>query len=137
MEQTINLAWKEGMHFTTQINGHELHLDADTNNGGTDQGPRPKPLLLAALAGCTAMDVISILAKMKVVPEDFDIKVNANIGEEHPMQYTSMHLVYMFKGKDLPLDKLTKAIELSQEKYCGVSAMYKKFLKLTYEIQVR
>lgn len=136
MEQTLNLTWKEGMHFTTQINGHELHLDADTNNGGTDQGPRPKPLLLAALAGCTAMDVISILAKMKVVPEDFDIKVNANLGEEHPMQYTSMHLVYIFKGKDLPLNKLTKAIELSQEKYCGVSAMYKKFLNLTYEIQV-
>jgi len=136
MEQTINLTWKEGMHFTTQINGHELHLDTDNKSGGTDQGPRPKPLLLAALAGCTAMDVISILAKMKVVPEDFDIKVNANLGEEHPMQYTSMHLVYIFKGKDLPMDKITKAIELSQEKYCGVSAMFKKFLKLTYEIQL-
>lgn len=136
MEHNIDLNWHEGMHFSTEINGHTIHLDADESNGGNNDGPRPKPLMLAALAGCTGMDVINILERMKVKPESFHVKLSGSLSEEHPKQYTSMHIIYEFKGADLPMDKLEKAVNLSQEKYCGVSAMYRKFLNLTHEIKI-
>ncbi len=104
--------------------------------GGKDLGPRPKPLILVALAGCTGMDVIAILKKMKVNPDYFNVDVKGEVTEEHPKQFSSMHIVYEFRGKDLPLDKLQKAIDLSQEKYCGVSAMLKKAMPITSEIRI-
>jgi len=80
--------------------------------------------------------VISILKKMKIVPDEFNVRVDGNVTEEHPKQYESMHIIYEFKGDNLPEDKLIKAIELSQEKYCGVSALYKKAIKVTFEIKM-
>jgi putative redox protein len=92
--------------------------------------------MMVALAGCTAMDVISILNKMRLDVEKFNVKVEGDLTEEHPKHFTAMHIIYEFKGKDLPMDKLEKAIRLSQDNYCGVSASYKKALKLTYEISI-
>ncbi len=82
------------------------------------------------------MDVISILTKMRVEVEDFKVRVEGDLTEEHPRQFYKMHVVYEFKGKSLPMDKLRKAVELSSEKYCGVTAVYKKVLELTSEIKV-
>jgi len=104
--------------------------------GGTDKGPRPKALLLVSLAGCTAMDVISILGKMRVQPEAFRIETDGELTEEHPKYYHKLHLRYVFKGKDLPVDKLEKAVSLSQERYCGVSAMLSKAATITHEIVI-
>jgi putative redox protein len=129
------LKWQENMEFVTELDGHKLTLDAGTESGGNDKGLRPKKLLLTALAGCTAMDVISILAKMKIVPEGFNVVVEGKLTEEHPKYYENMHIKYQFKGDNLPEEKLIKAIELSQEKYCGVSAFYKKAIQITYEIE--
>jgi len=82
------------------------------------------------------MDVVSILKKMRVDLDDFNVKVSADLTKEHPMVYSTMHMIYEFKGKNLDPEKINKAINLSQERYCGVSAMYKEFLKLTHEIKI-
>ena len=124
------------MAFETEVNGHKLVLDATPEVGGEDRGPRPKPLVMVALAGCTGMDVVSILKKMRVEIEGLEIKVEGNISEEHPRTFTELKLIYEFKGKDLPMDKLKKAVEMSDEKYCGVSAFYKKAVPLSYEIRL-
>jgi putative redox protein len=136
MKHESKLRWTGEMAFETEIDGHKLILDASVEAGGHNSGMRPKKLMLTALAGCTGMDVISILKKMKIVPNEFNVRVDGNVTEEHPKQYDSMHIIYEFKGDNLPEDKLIRAIELSQEKYCGVSALYKKAIKVTYEIKM-
>ncbi len=136
IKQEINLKWNDKMSFTTEINGHEITIDADESVGGENKGVRPKPLMLLALAGCTSMDVISILRKMRVEPEFFNVKVKADMTEEHPKHYNKFHLIYQFKGKDLPMDKLEKAVSLSQERYCGVSYLYAKAADVSYEIEM-
>lgn len=130
------LSWKGDMEFETELNGHKITVDASEEAGGHDKGPRPKILMLTALAGCTGMDVISILKKMKIEPEGFNVYVDGTVTEEHPKFYEKMTIIYEFKGENLPEDKLRKAIELSQDKYCGVSALYKKAIELTYELRI-
>lgn len=136
MKDSIKVNWGGGMSFETEIDGIQLTVDAKEEFGGEGKGPRPKPLLMFALAGCTGMDVVSLLKKMRVDFEDFDIKIEAEITEEHPKHYTKMHVIYEIKGKDLPMDKIKKAVEMSQETYCGVSATFKKAMELTYEIKI-
>lgn len=136
MKTSVNLQWTGNMSWETELFGHKLILDAGKENGGDDTGPRPKVLMLTALAGCTGMDVVSILKKMRVEIEDLQIIVEGDMTEEHPKYYERMHVIYQFKGKDLPLEKLEKAVGLSEEKYCGVSALYKKAIPVTTEIRV-
>jgi len=133
---STDIKWNSQMSFKASVQGHELMLDLGEDAGGQDLGPRPKPLLLASLGGCTAMDVISILKKMRVEPDYFNVNVTGEVTEEHPKHFTKIHLVYEFKGKDLPMDKLQKAIELSQERYCGISHTLKKAVELTSEIRI-
>ncbi len=92
--------------------------------------------MLTALAGCTGMDVVSILKKMRVEFDDFNVIVEGDLTEEHPKQFSKMHVIYAFKGKNLPLEKIQKAIDLSEERYCGVSATYRKAFEITSEIQI-
>ncbi|MFC2114304.1 OsmC family protein [Bacteroidota bacterium] len=132
----ISMKWNEEMSFSTDIDGHKLIVDASPEVGGQDKGMRPKPLMLAALAGCTGMDVVSIMRKMKVEFSSFQIHVDANMTDQHPKVYDTFHIIYEVKGKDLSLAKIEKAVLLSQENYCGVSAMYKHFAGLTYEIRL-
>lgn len=136
MKQSIDTKWNGKMSFTTEINGHKVNIDASPEVGGENTASRPKELMMLALSGCTGMDVVSILAKMRVELDDFHVQVEADLTEEHPKHYTHMHIKYCFKGKDLPMDKLEKAIDLSQERYCGVSFMYKKIMTLTHEIVI-
>jgi putative redox protein len=136
MKDSVSIQHRENMSFTVSINGHELIIDASSASGGANQGPRPKSLMLAALAGCTGMDVVSILKKMRVEFEDFRVKVEGNITEEHPMHFDHMHIIYSIKGKDIPEDKVNKAISLSQERYCGVSYNYRQAMKITHELLI-
>ena len=133
---SIDVAWNKKMSFKTSLNGHEIIIDAEKKVGGEDKGPPPKPLMLLSLGGCTAMDVISILKKMRVKVEDFHVKVEGELTEEHPKHYYKMHVIYEFKGKDLPMDKIEKAVKLSEYRYCGVSATYRKAMELTSEIKI-
>jgi putative redox protein len=121
------------MAFEAEVNDHTIVMDADEMNGGSNLGPRPKALTLVSLAGCTGMDVISILKKMKVEPEEFSISVEGELTEDHPKYYEKITVTYHFKGTDLPADKIQKAIHLSQEKYCGVSAMLRTGTQVVHE----
>ena len=136
MKHNVNTSWVGKMKFDSEVSGHHIILDAAEEVGGENAGPRPKELMLSALEGCTGMDVVSILKKMKVELDAFDIKIEADLTEEHPKVYSKMHIIYQFKGKDLDMEKLQKAIRLSQENYCGVSAMYRKAMEVSYEIIV-
>lgn len=136
MKNIVNTKWTGNMQFDSLVSGHHIIIDALPIVGGEDSGPRPKELMLTALAGCTAMDVVSILKKMKITPATFEVKIEANLTEEHPKHYDSLHLVYEFTGDDMPIDKLQYAVQLSQDKYCGVSFMYKKIMEITYDIVI-
>lgn len=136
MKHLLDMAWTENLAFECDMDGHHLVVDASKESGGDDLGPRPKKLMMAALAGCTGIDVISILKKMKVEPESFNVIVEGDVADEHPMRYYKMKVIYQFKGKDLPMDKLEKAVKLSEEKYCGVSAAYRLAMDLSLEIRV-
>ena len=135
-KQQVKINWLENMAFEADVNGHKITLDASETVGGENRGPRPKPLMLTALAGCTGMDVVSILKKMRVELEEFNVIVEGDITEEHPKQFYKMNVIYEFKGNDLPLEKLKKAVSLSEERYCGVSALYKKAIEITSEIKI-
>ena len=136
MKETVNVLLKGKMAFEVEVNGHKIIIDAEENVGGEDMGPRPKPLMLAALGGCTAMDVVSILRKMRVNFETVNVKVDGELTEEHPKHFYKIHLTYEFTGRDLPREKLEKAINLSQDRYCGVSYSYMKTMELTHEIKI-
>ncbi len=136
MKNNVITSWKGKMKFDSIVSGHHIVLDASTQNGGENAGPRPKELMLTALAGCTGMDVVSILEKMRVEVEGFEVIVEAQMTDEHPKHYTAFHIVYQFAGANLPIEKLQKAIDLSQERYCGVSYMYKQFATITHEIKI-
>ena len=136
MKNKINTQWNKGMAFEAHVNGHKFVLDADEAVGGENLGPRPKALTLVSLAGCTGMDVISILRKMRVEPSYFNVEVEGELTEEHPKYYHTINIKYIFRGDDLPMEKLEKAINLSQERYCGVSEMLRKSSKINHEIVV-
>lgn len=124
------------MRFDTEVNGHHFFID-QAGEYGDDSGPRPKPLMLAALAGCTGMDVISILKKMRQDVEHFNVVVEGDTEDEHPNAYVKMHIIYEFSGKDLEMEKIEKAISLSMERYCGVSAVYRKAgIEMTHEVKM-
>jgi putative redox protein len=135
-KEIITTKWINNMAFETEVNGHKIILDAVSEVGGENRGPRPKPLMLSALGGCTGMDVISILKKMRVDVEKFSVIVEGDLTEEQPKYFYKMHVIYEFTGSDLPLDKIQKAVSLSEERYCGVSALYKKAIELTTEIKI-
>ncbi|MCE5332138.1 MAG: OsmC family protein [Bacteroidales bacterium] len=132
----IRTEWKGNMAFEADINGHKVTMDAVPEAGGNDLGPGPKKLMLVALSGCTGMDVVSILKKMRVDIEKCNIEVQGDVTHDHPKQYYKMHVIYEFTGKKLPLDKLQKAVRMSEETYCGVEALYRKAIEVTSEIKV-
>ena len=136
MKHVIDMAWTDKLAFEADMDGHKVIIDATKEVGGSDLGPRPKKLMLTALAGCTGIDVVMILKKMKVELEAFNVIVEGELTEEHPMYYNKMTIVYQFKGKDLPMDKLEKAVKLSEEKYCGVSAVYRQAMEMKTEIRI-
>lgn len=130
----ISTKWIDNMGFESEVNGHKIKIDAVKEVGGLDRGPQPKPLMVASLAGCTAMDVISILKKMRVEVSNFEVHIDSELTEEHPKHYTKMHLIYEFTGKNLSKEKIEKAVNLSQDRYCGVSYVYKQVMEITHEI---
>jgi putative redox protein len=132
----IKTEWKGNLTFEADVNGHKVLMDAPTEGGGNNSGPSPKKLMLVALSGCTGMDVVTILKKMRVDIEKFSVEVQGDVTEVHPKQYFRMHVIYEFSGKNLPMDKLEKAVKMSEETYCGVGALYRKAIEVTSEIRV-
>ncbi len=134
MSNTLVTKWTGDLGFETEINGHTLKMDVATGNGGHDAGPRPKPLLLAALTGCSGMDIVSILKKMQVKDYSFSMEADGMTQDEHPMVYKTITVKFRFSGEDLPEDKVVKAVNLSTQKYCAVNAMLKEAAEIIVKI---
>ncbi|OJV44729.1 MAG: osmotically inducible protein C [Bacteroidales bacterium 36-12] len=128
--------WKGGMAFETELGNHIVRVDGPSESGGEDSAPGPKRLMLVALTGCTGMDVVSILKKMRVELDNLEIEIEADHTEEYPKHYVKMNVVYKFYGKNLPIEKLQKAVQMSEDTYCGVRAVYAKAMEMTSEIRV-
>jgi putative redox protein len=126
--------WKDGMAFEAHLEGFHFTIDGDEQFGGQGRGPRPKGLTLVSLAGCTAMDVISILQKMRVKVDAFAVATDAVIEKDYPKRILEVVIKYSFKGENVPEDKVKHAIELSLESYCGVSATLKPTVKISHQI---
>ena len=129
----VNTVFNGGLSFTAEINHHSLLMDSP-DEPGQDKGPSPKRLMLASLAGCTGIDVVSILNKMKVNFTDFSIAINASLSDVHPKIYKEVNITYTIRLAEDDRPKMEKAVNLSMEKYCGVSAMFSSFATLTHEI---
>jgi putative redox protein len=115
---------------------HWVSMDGPEEFGGSNSAARPKELLLIGLGGCTGSDVASILNKMKENFSRFEIDIDAETATEHPKVYTNVHLKYKFWGEDLKQENIEKAIKLSQEKYCSVTAMLQKAIDITYSFEL-
>ncbi len=131
---SVQTVFNKNMAFTSDISGHKVLMDTGTDDGGDDSGASPKRLMLASLAGCTGMDVVSILDKMKVSYSDFSIDVHASLTNDFPKIYNYVKITYKIKLAEEDKTKMAKAVNLSQEKYCGVSAMFRAFAKMDTEI---
>ena len=130
----MNIKWDGKMAFTGFApSGHELKMDAAESVGGENTGARPTELLLSAVAGCTGIDIISILIKMRLNPTSFQMDVSGERADEHPKKFTKVNIHYSLKG-DLPEDKVVRAIELSMDKYCSVSHSLSAEITASYSI---
>lgn len=136
MKETISTKWLSDLAFEAEVDGHKIYMDSSMEHGGKNTGPRPKPLMMVALAGCTAMDVAAILYKMREEPEEFSVDVEGEISEDHPKRFLEMKIIYRFKGKNLNRKNIEKAVNLSNTRYCGVSANYSKAFPITHEILI-
>jgi putative redox protein len=130
----VTTAFNGNMAFTADVNGHKVLMDTTADDGGEDSGPSPKKLMLASLAGCTGIDIVSILNKMKVEFSDFTISVHAALTVEHPKTYNYVKITYKIKLAEEDKSKMIRAVNLSTETYCGVFAMFETFAKMDTEI---
>lgn len=128
--------WKDEMTFDVELHGHHFLIDADEAVGGRNLGPRPKGLTLSSLAGCTGMDVISILKKMRQDVTAFEVTADGKTADEHPKKYVSIVVTYRVEGNDLDPERVKRAVELSETRYCGVSAALKASAELSNEIYI-
>lgn len=128
------VVWREGMAFEAHLDGFQFIIDAAPEVGGTNLGPRPKGLTLTSLAGCTAMDVISILTKMKQPVATFEVEVVGDLVEDHPRRFDQMLVRYRLTGEGVDPGRVLRAVELSEERYCGVSATLRPSVKLHNEV---
>lgn len=136
MKDLANITWDEKVSFIAETEGHKIVMDTFPEHGGENKGVRPKPLLLFALGGCTGMDVISILTKMREKVDFFNIQVEGELTEEHPKYYKKIVVTYQVKGENINPENVKKAVHLSEEKYCGVSAMLRKATEIVTRIEI-
>ena len=135
MARTI-VDYKEGMQFAGNgDSGHRVTMDASPQVGGRDSAARPVEVMLCALGGCTGMDVLSILRKMKTEPEALRIVVDDERAPEHPKSFRKLHITYSLKG-DVPPENAEKAIDLSLAKYCPIATTLAGVVEITSEFAV-
>jgi putative redox protein len=115
---------------------HWVVMDGSELFGGSSSGSSPKELLLFALGGCTANDVIPILKKKRVTLDKLDLRITGTVREEHPQIFTDIHIQYLFYGNNLDPAAIEQAIELSTTKYCAVSAMLAGTVRITHSYKI-
>jgi putative redox protein len=122
----------DGISFAGRTDSnHWIVMDGPPEFGGSDAGIRPKELLLLALGGCTASDVVSILRKKRVALDALEVHVTAEQTDEHPQVFTKIHLEFVVRGDDIRPQDVARAIELSETKYCPVNAMLRPSVTIT------
>ncbi len=127
------LKYVEGLTFIGQAgSGHWTVLDS-SHGGRTSGATSPMEMVLLALMGCSAMDVVSILQKMRAPFVDLQVEAQADRAETHPRVYTRIHLTYRVFGRGLKPEQVARAVQLSQEKYCSITAMLRSTTSITYE----
>ena len=137
MTQTVTTTWKENMLLESDNpHGNHVLMETDPNFGGSNQGLNPKALMLSSIGGCTALDVVSLLKKMRVEMDSFKVVVTASMTAEHPKYYDKVNIDYYFTASDLNEDKINKAVTLSEERYCGVIKMFRAFAEVTLVIHI-
>ncbi len=125
---------KSKMQFQATLpSGHTVTMDASPEVGGEDQGPRPMEILLSAVGGCSGIDIVSILEKMRLKVDTFAMEVSGDRAEDHPRRFTQVHIHYRLTG-DLPEDKVRRAIDLSRDIYCSVSQSLNAQVTTSFEI---
>lgn len=131
------VTWSHGLSFTGRADsGFTLNLGTDASVGGDDDGFRPMELILIGLAGCTAMDVASILSKKRQVVTGFEVTAVADRMEEHPKVFTRAHLHYTVRGKNVDPVAVERAMALSAEKYCPAQAMLVQTMPITMDYEI-
>jgi len=137
MTNIVTTEWQRDMVFESDNpSGKNLFIDSNEEFGGTNSGLRPKALMLSALSGCSGLDVVSLLKKMKVEFDDFKIITAGELTEEHPKYYHKVKVDYHFYGKEMNEKKINKAVKLSIDRYCGVFEMFRQFAKIETEIHL-
>lgn len=130
----LQVNWKQGMAFqTTTPSGHNVTLDAGEDVGGLNTGPRPTEMLLQATAACTGIDIVSILHKMRLPLERFEMEVDGVRATEHPKKFMAIHILYVLEG-DMPEERVRRAIELSVDRYCSVSHSLNATMTYSYRL---
>ena len=130
----LQVNWKQGMAFqTTTPSGHDVTLDAGEDVGGLNTGPRPTEMLLQATAACTGIDIVSILHKMRLPLDRFEMNIDGVRATEHPKKFTAIHILYVLDG-DMPEERVRRAIELSVDRYCSVSHSLNATLTYSYQL---
>ena len=127
----------QGITFAGKTDSNNwVMMDGPENFGGSNAAIRPKELLLISLGGCTGSDVAAILQKKRVKVDGFEMNITADMTEEHPKVFSKMNLEYVFYGKGIKEKDVERAIELSQTKYCGVTAMFEKAMEITHTFRI-
>lgn len=133
----VNIDWQGKMKFTgTDEAGNSINMDAPVAAGGDGSAPTPLSLVLMAIAGCTGIDVLSILSKMKIKLDNFSMEVEGERADQHPKIFTNINVLYKFKGADLPRDKVERAVKLSVDKYCSVGHIVNKSAQINYAYEI-
>ncbi|GAB4123042.1 MAG: OsmC family protein [Sideroxydans sp.] len=129
--------WLEGMAFVGESeSGHAVVMDAAPAVGGRNLGLRPMEMLLIGAGGCSSIDVLSILAKMRQPVRDCYVELSAERAESDPKVFTSIHMHFVVKGKDIKPEAVDKAVKLSAEKYCSASIMLGATAKVTHDFEI-
>lgn len=132
---TVTTVWKENMVFESDNpRGHSVLMDTSPEHGGENKGLGPKAMMLSSLAGCSGLDVISLLKKMRAEVDDFKIVIHAELTDEHPKYYNKVLVEYHFYGSDFKEAKINKAVKLSVDQYCGVMEMFRQFADVKTEV---
>ncbi|HSN93647.1 MAG TPA: OsmC family protein [Anaerolineaceae bacterium] len=133
----VKVVWKENMHLTgTAASGHIVQMDSSVQGGGQNLGFRPMEMVAMGVAGCSSMDVISILRKLKVDFHAYEVEVEVTSASEYPKVFTDMHFTYRVSGHNIKREDVEKAVELSETKYCQGIAMMSRSAKISHTIEV-
>ena len=133
----ISVNWVDGMLMVGKSDsGHSITMDGPSEIGGENLGVRPMEMLLLGVAGCTMIDIVTTLKKMRQNLTQLETKVNAERANDHPKVFTDIHIQFELKGKDLDSIKVEKAISLSAEKYCSASIMLGKTATITHDFEI-